>query len=74
MIPTKRYFLLFVYLTLTLLVACEPLAPDQTPQYVVVTGETPETFSIPSPTPPIGLTAAAVSDPALSAKTSTWAP
>jgi enterochelin esterase-like enzyme len=60
MIPTKRYFLLFVFLTLSLLVACEPLAPDQTPQYVVVTGETPETFSMPSPTPPIGQTAAAV--------------
>ena len=59
MIPTKRYFLLFVFLTLSLLVACEPLAPDQTPQYVVVTGETPETFSMPSPTPPIGQTAAA---------------
>jgi enterochelin esterase-like enzyme len=59
MIPTKRYFLLFVFLTLSLLVACEPLAPDQTPQYVIVTGETPETFSMPSPTPPIGQTAAA---------------
>ena len=67
MIPTKRYFLLFVYLTLTLLVACEPLAPDQTPQYVVVTGETPETFSMPSPTPPIGLTAAAVTETAVTA-------
>ena len=59
MIPTKRYFLLSVFLTLSLLVACEPLAPDQTPQYVVVTGETPETFSMPSPTPPIGQTTAA---------------
>jgi enterochelin esterase-like enzyme len=65
MIPTKRYFLLFVFLTLSLLVACEPLAPDQSPRYVVVTGETPETFSMPSPTPPIGETAAATQIAAL---------
>ncbi len=74
MIPTKRHFLLFVYLTLTLLVACEPLAPDQTPQYVVVTGETPETFSMPSPTPPIGLTAAAVTETAVTAAAPPTAP
>ena len=51
MIPTKRFFLPFVCLTFVLLAACEPLAPDQSPQYIVVTGETPETFSIPSVTP-----------------------
>src|SRR5512138_3882008 len=56
MIPIKRLILSFVYLTFALLVACEPLAPDQTPQYVIVTGETPETFNMPSPTPLIGNT------------------
>jgi enterochelin esterase-like enzyme len=61
MIPIKRLSQLFVCLTFVLLVACEPLAPDQTPQYIIVTGETPETFSMPSPTPPIGMTAPAMS-------------
>jgi hypothetical protein len=61
MIPTKCVSLLFVFLTFALLVACEPLAPEQTPQFVIVTGETPETFSIPSPTPLIGSTVPAAS-------------
>lgn len=36
----KRLSLPVVFLTVGLLVACEPLAPDQTPRYVVVTSET----------------------------------
>ncbi|MBN2303212.1 MAG: hypothetical protein JXQ72_01965 [Anaerolineae bacterium] len=42
MIPAKRVIFLFVFLTIGLLVACEPLAPDQSPHFVVVTGETPD--------------------------------
>jgi enterochelin esterase-like enzyme len=61
MIPTKRLALLFVCLTLTLLVACEPLAPEQTPQYIVVTGETPDTSGGFVPTPLIGKTIPATS-------------
>ncbi|NLX09043.1 MAG: esterase family protein [Chloroflexi bacterium] len=41
MIPTKRFLYLSVFLTLALLTACEPLAPEQSPQVIVVTGETP---------------------------------
>jgi enterochelin esterase-like enzyme len=41
MIPTKRLLFLFFNLTLILLVACEPLAPEQKPAVIVVTGETP---------------------------------
>lgn len=40
MIPRKRAFQLTVCLTLGLLAACEPLAPQQTPQVIVVTGVT----------------------------------
>lgn len=39
MIPTKRFLIPVVSLTVMLLVACEPLAPEQ---YVVVTGVSPE--------------------------------
>lgn len=35
--------MLFGCLTALLLVACEPLAPEQTPQVIVVTGQTPNT-------------------------------
>lgn len=41
MIPKKRLLQLSVFLTFTLLTACEPLAPQQTPQIIVVTGVTP---------------------------------
>jgi enterochelin esterase-like enzyme len=54
MIPNKPFFLLAVCLTFGLLVACEPLAPDQTPQYVVVTGETAVPVGSPVFTPPMG--------------------
>lgn len=61
----RRYLILFVIsLTFTLLVACEPLAPDQTPQYIIVTGETPETGPMLTPTPPVAQTAVAGSDTA----------
>jgi enterochelin esterase-like enzyme len=40
MITQKQTLFLVVCLTLALLAACEPLAPEQTPQYIVVTGET----------------------------------
>ena len=40
MITHKRLLFLFACLTFVLLVACEPLAPEQTPRYIVVTGET----------------------------------
>ncbi len=53
MIPRRYLIVLFVCLTLFGLLACEPLAPDQTPQYIVVTGETPDTVMIPSQTPPV---------------------
>lgn len=53
MIPKKTVYLLFVCLTLGVLVACEPLAPKQNPQYVVVTGETPRIASSPLPTSPL---------------------
>lgn len=53
MIPQKRYIFLIVCLTFALLVACEPLAPDQTPRYIVVTGETPQTVVKPQPTSPL---------------------
>lgn len=55
MIPEKRAFFLFVCLTLWVLAACEPLAPDQTPRVIVVTGETPATIAW-APTQPIGST------------------
>jgi enterochelin esterase-like enzyme len=48
MIPVKRALFLFVCPTLLLLAACEPLAPDSTPRYVIVTGET-----APAPLPSI---------------------
>jgi enterochelin esterase-like enzyme len=48
MISIKRLTLLFVFLTVSMLLACEPLAPEQAPQYVVVTGETPVTTAQPS--------------------------
>ena len=41
MITKNRVLLSCVFLTFGLLVACEPLAPEQTQQIVVVTGETP---------------------------------
>ncbi|MBN1678809.1 MAG: hypothetical protein JW966_00860 [Anaerolineae bacterium] len=41
MILKKYPRYLFVCLTFIVLAACEPLAPEQTPQYIVVTGETP---------------------------------
>jgi enterochelin esterase-like enzyme len=53
MIPTKRLFLPFVCLTFVLLAACEPLAPEQKPQIIVVTGETPASTDLPAPTFPI---------------------
>ncbi len=42
MIPKKLILPSIAFLTFALLTACEPLAPDQTPRYVVVTGETPD--------------------------------
>lgn len=42
MIPKKRALQLTAFLTLALLTACEPLAPRQTPQVIVVTGVTQE--------------------------------
>ncbi|GIV80876.1 MAG: hypothetical protein KatS3mg051_0230 [Anaerolineae bacterium] len=54
MIPKKTLLLTTVVLTLALLAACEPLAPAQTPVYIVVTGETPET------TPPLAEAAPAL--------------
>lgn len=45
MIPKKSLLFLSALLTLALLVACEPLAPEQTPNVVVVTGETPDAAS-----------------------------
>jgi enterochelin esterase-like enzyme len=61
MIPKKRFTLLFVCLTFGILAACEPLAPEQTPQYIVVTGETPLSITVVSPTPPLGDTIPPVS-------------
>lgn len=52
MIPKKRLYHLFVCLTLGLLAACEPLAPAQTPNVIVVTGVTPDVTSQPTATPP----------------------
>ena len=49
MITHKRLLFLFACLTFVLLVACEPLAPEQTPRYIVVTGETPGA-GVPTPT------------------------
>jgi enterochelin esterase-like enzyme len=49
MIPKKSLIHLSVFLTFALLVACEPLAPDGTPQYIVVTGETPATSAAQTP-------------------------
>ena len=46
MIPKKQALIPFVCLTLTLLVACEPLAPEQTPHVIVVTGETPQSGTL----------------------------
>jgi enterochelin esterase-like enzyme len=54
MIPLKRVFIPFVCLTVGLLAACEPLAPEQTPQIIVVTGETPDATAEPLPTSPLG--------------------
>lgn len=42
MIPKRYLTLLFVCLTLAGLIACEPMAPAQSPQYVIVIGETPD--------------------------------
>lgn len=53
MIPTRAHFFLFVLLTFALLAACEPLAPSQTPQYIIVTGETPDVVVLASPTSPL---------------------
>ena len=53
MIPKKHLLLPAVILTLIVLAACEPLAPDQTPVYIVVTGETPDTLTQPAPTVPL---------------------
>ena len=58
MIPKERVLQLVVFLTFTLLMACEPLAPEQSPVYVVVTGETPGTGSAATPTAPLSDTAA----------------
>src|SRR5690606_5515229 len=41
MIPKSRVLLLTAFLTLALFTACEPLAPQQTPQVIVVT-DTPD--------------------------------
>lgn len=49
MITAKRLLFLFACLTFVLLAACEPLAPEQTPRYIVVTGETPNAAE-PTPT------------------------
>lgn len=57
MIPTKRHIYLFVYLTFTLLAACEPLAPQQEnpqPQIIIVTGDAA------AATPPVSGTETAV--------------
>lgn len=50
----RRYpIFLLISLTIAFLVACEPLAPDQTPQYIIVTGETPNIVAMPTATVPI---------------------
>ncbi|MBN1201499.1 MAG: hypothetical protein JXJ20_06550 [Anaerolineae bacterium] len=54
MIPKKQLLILFVCLTLCGLAACEPLAPEQTPQVIVVTGETPVSAGPPTATAPLG--------------------
>jgi len=64
MIPTKHFSHLFVWLTLILLVACEPLAPDQTPRYIVVTGETPQDIAWVSTSTPDVATPTPTSPPA----------
>ena len=61
MIRIKHLSLLFAFLTFGGLLACEPLAPDQTPQYVVVTGETPP------PTSPAVLATVPPTQPTLTA-------
>lgn len=48
-IPIKRIPFLIVCLTLGLLAACEPLAPEETPRYVVVTSETQSAMNTPTP-------------------------
>jgi len=53
MIPVKRALFLFACPTLLWLAACEPLAPDATPRYVIVTGET-----APAPLPSVAPLAA----------------
>ncbi len=50
-IPSKPIQLVLICLTFCLLVACEPLAPDETPHYVVVTGETQPAGMLITPTP-----------------------
>jgi enterochelin esterase-like enzyme len=60
MIPKKHLPLLFVCLTVGILAACEPLAPEQTPQYIVVTGDTPAPIPAASPTSPLDETISAV--------------
>lgn len=59
MIPNRRTVYLFVCLTFILLGACEPLAPEQTPQYVVITGVSPAAIASPIPTSPVVETAPA---------------
>ncbi len=59
MIPKRYLTLLLVCLTFSVLLACEPLAPEQTTSYVIVTGETPDAIIQPTPTAPLVQTAPA---------------
>lgn len=64
----RRYpIFLLVSLTIAFLVACEPLAPDQTPQYIIVTGETPNIVAMPTATAPM----AVIESPVQASSTST---
>ena len=48
MIPKRHLLLTTVVLTFVVLAACEPLAPAQTPVYIVVTGVTPDVTASPA--------------------------
>lgn len=56
MTANQRFFLLVVCLAVGLVTACEPLAPEQTPKVIVVTGETPATGAQPDAVLPVAPT------------------
>jgi enterochelin esterase-like enzyme len=67
MIPKKRLLQLFGFLTLSLLVGCEPLAPEDGTQYVIVTDTPGSVATIPPVTPSLDSNGAVVNTPEPSA-------